>query len=233
MLSLDVKRYWGDDFDVRFYLVSRLKGLENCRILDLGGGIGSICSELAQSNTIANLDLALDDLRICQKTHGNVGLVCGSMTELPFQDGIFDVVICAHIIEEAKNADLLNDNTKSDGEVLQYPSVERALSEIKRVLKNDGTLYLTTPNNSYYQSTKLSYSELKRAMKDHFKEHIIYLFNTYPRLSRKYRKLNMASVIPKVRSKLELKQKILDSMLKPANNEGTKSVSFFVQAIKD
>ena len=34
----NLTRYWGDDFDVRFYLISKIKKIKNQLILDVGGG---------------------------------------------------------------------------------------------------------------------------------------------------------------------------------------------------
>ncbi len=70
----------GDDFDVRFFLISKIKKLQNKKILDLGGG---------------------------------------------------DITI--------------------------YPSLKNILLEINRILKPKEVLLITTPNNSYYESSKLTY----------------------------------------------------------------------------
>ncbi len=70
----------GDDFDVRFFLISKIKKLQNKKILDLGGG---------------------------------------------------DITI--------------------------YPSLKNILLEINRILKPKEVLLITTTNNSYYESSKLTY----------------------------------------------------------------------------
>ncbi|CDI06464.1 class I SAM-dependent methyltransferase [Candidatus Nitrosotenuis uzonensis] len=233
MLSVGVKRYWGDDYDVRFYLISKLKHIKNKRVLDLGGGIGAVSSELDASNLIVNLDLAIDDLKICKNSNGYLELICSSMLELPFQNNEFDVIICAHVIEEIKNVDLNKKNTKTNKNINEYPSVMNAFSEMNRILKNGGILYLTTPNNSYYKTTKFTFEELKHALENSFSKFSIFLFNTYPKTSKKFRKLNMANIFPKIRSKFESKQKILDSLIELATPEKIKSVSFYVEATKD
>ena len=75
------KRYWGDDFDVRFYLISQLKKIQNKSILDIGGGIGVISSELEESNYKINLDLSFDDLKNCNQNYGEfLYSINGSMT---------------------------------------------------------------------------------------------------------------------------------------------------------
>ena len=64
---LNSEAYWGDDFDVRFYLISRFSEIKNKNVLDVGGGIGIISSELDKSNFSINFDLSYDDLKKCKK----------------------------------------------------------------------------------------------------------------------------------------------------------------------
>lgn len=66
ILQVDPTRYWGDDFDVRYYLISKLKTLKNKSILDVGGGIGIVSLELDKSNVRINLDLSFQDLKKCK-----------------------------------------------------------------------------------------------------------------------------------------------------------------------
>ena len=49
IIKIDPKRWWGDDFDVRFFLISKLEEFENKIILDIGGGIGIISKYTNQS----------------------------------------------------------------------------------------------------------------------------------------------------------------------------------------
>ena len=102
IMSFNPERWWGDDFDVRFYLISKLKAIKNKSILDVGGGIGIIISEVDKTNLRINLDYSFDDLKICKdKTDSQIHNICASMTNLPFRDKFFDYVICSHILEIA------------------------------------------------------------------------------------------------------------------------------------
>lgn len=56
-------------------------------------------------------------------------LVTFDGNELPFDDDIFDLVYSFHVLEHVEN-------------------VENSLSEIKRVLKSDGVVYVGTPNKA-------------------------------------------------------------------------------------
>ena len=57
----------------------------------------------------------------------NIELLIGSGTRLPFKSEIFDKVGCSEVIEH-------------------LPNYEKAIAEMKRVLKTGGTLVITTPN---------------------------------------------------------------------------------------
>ena len=112
-----------------------------------------------------------------------------------------------------------------------YQTVLEALSEIKIILKINGKLYLTTPNNKYYQTTKLDYDELENSLKYVFEKFSIKFFNTFKKLSKKHRKLNLANIIPKIKSKVFSRDEVLNSLIK--NKIDNKySVSFFVEAEK-
>lgn len=234
VLEIDPKRYWGDDFDVRFYLISKLKKLKNGSILDVGGGIGIVCSELDKSNFRINLDLSFQDLRTAKRNVDfQVQNICACMTNLPFINNAFDYVVCAHLLEIAKANDIKKKKIEKNIQVNQYPTVECTLAEISRIMKSKGTLFLTTPNNAYYRSSKLDYYELKNSLVTHFPKFSLSFYNNYPRLSMKHRKLNMANVIPKLLSKIISHEKIIKSLLRNDKGGDKESVSFYVEANKD
>lgn len=234
MISLDSKRYWGDDFDVRFYLTSRLKDVTNKKVLDLGGGVGIISSELDSSNQRINVDFSLDELQMCTKMiDSSIMTVCSSITDIPFNDATFDYVISSSVIQYLRSNDISKNNVNRERNIPQYLSVEKCISEIHRVLKPNGMLYLVTPNNSYYKSYMFDYYELKSALSSKFKKFKLFFFNTYPKITNRSRKLNLANVVPKLRFKFSTKQKLLNSMLKEDEGFSKNSVSFYVEAIKD
>ncbi len=230
--SIDSKLYWGDDYDVRFYLLSRFSGIENKTILDVGGGLGIISSEFDKSNFCINLDISQKNLVNCRRLFTNLinELNC-SMTDIALKDKSFDYVICANLIEVAKLIDIKNKKMIKN-KIEKFPTVDKVLCEMHRVLKPDGVLLLTTPNNAYYQSSKLTYDELKFHLRQHFNDFSLYFYNTFPRLNSKNRKLNMANVLPKVMAKIRSREKIIQSLIHKDNGVGQYSVSFFVEAKK-
>ena len=225
IISIDPKKWWGDDFDVRFFLVSQLKFIKEKKILDVWGGIGIISSELDNTNLRINLDSSFEDLKKCLTSINlNIQCICASMTNLPFKKEFFDYVICANILEVAKHIDI-----KYNKKEFEYPTVKKTLVEIKEILKGSGTLFLTTPNNAYYKSIKLTFNELKKHLSI-FESSKIYFFNTHMKI-RKSRKLNMANIIPKLTSKVSNSDKVIQNLIKE-NSQNNYSVSFFVKAIK-
>ena len=232
ILKLNPKRWWGDDFDVRFYLISKFSTIKNKIILDMGGGIGIISSELDKSNFCVNLDISIKDLAQCKNTfsHSIQVLNC-SMSEVSLKDNSFDYIICAHLLEVAKLLDIEKKQVIKN-KIDKFPTVRKVLDEIHRVLKPDGVLLLTTPNNAYYQTSKLTYDELKLHLKENFENFSFYFYNTFPRLKSQNRKLNMANVLPKLMTKLSNREKIVKSLAHKDKGMGRYSVSFFVEAKK-
>ena len=229
--SADLDRWWGDDFDVRFYLISKIKHFQKKIILDVGGGIGIISSEINENNDRINLDLSFNDLKICQKKiDKKINVVCGSMTNLPFKEKIFDVVICSNLLEEAKKIDIQMDTVIQESFSI-YPTIEKTLEEIKNTLAEEGTMYMTTPNNKYYNTIKLTFEELNHSINKKFSKVKIYFFNTYPKLGDN-RKLNFANTIPKLKSKIINPDKIIQKLIK-IKSRYNYSVSFYVEAKSD
>jgi len=233
ILSINPDRWWGDDFDIRFYLISKLKSITNEFVLDVGGGIGIVSSEISDSNTRINLDFSFDELKTCKlKTDNYIQNICGTMTDLPFKDFSFDSVISSSVLQYARNSDVKKNLIIYKNKINEYPSVEKSLSEIHRILKPKGKLFLVTPNNAFYKSYMLSYEELKNALSNCFSNFKISFYNTLPRLNKKHRKLNLANVIPKLSSKLIDTEKIFKSLVKKSS-ANSYSIAFFVEAIRN
>lgn len=92
------------------------------KLLDIGAGNGEIAGYLSEHYNVVSVDIA--DKRIVKNGFVFVQ-TCGE--DLPFFDGIFDIVVVNHVIEHVADAGQL-------------------LSEISRVLNDDGVVYLSTPN---------------------------------------------------------------------------------------
>lgn len=229
--KINPQKWWGDNFDVRFYLIRMAQKIKNSIVVDVGGGIGIILSELDESNFRINVDFSFDDLKRCQKEFHKIENVCSTMNHLPFKTNSIHYVICANLLEVAKIIDLKIDNTFVKDEKVYYKTVIQTLKEINTILQNRGRMYLTTPNNRYYKTTKLEYDELNNSLSMVFCNFSIKFFNTFSKMTQKYRKLNLANTIPKILTKISNREKVLNSLLKE-NVSDRYSVSFFVEAEK-
>jgi SAM-dependent methyltransferase len=100
-------------------------------VLDLGCGIGAITGRIARlltDSTVVGLDIERNGLGSCELFDENRELfVQGDGLALPFADETFDVVVVLEVIEHFDRPDPI-------------------LGEIRRVLRNEGILLISTPN---------------------------------------------------------------------------------------
>ena len=146
----------------------------DAKVLDLGCGIGLNTPSIAKyfPDTIAaDVDPMFETAtkNFLSSFHIRIPVITYDGKKLPFKDNVFDIVNCVEVIEHTENPDLL-------------------LSEIKRVLKPDGILYITSPNKywpieSHYRLPFLSYLPRKFA-------------NIYVRLFKKDKKFDGIYLIP-------------------------------------
>jgi ubiquinone/menaquinone biosynthesis C-methylase UbiE len=92
------------------------------KLLDIGTGNGEIAFFLSEF-----FDVTSVDVKDQRSQPGGFKFVCTEGEYLPFENQHFDVVVSNHVIEHVNNADV-------------------HLTEIYRILKSDGAVYLATPN---------------------------------------------------------------------------------------
>jgi len=137
---------------------------KNDKILDAGcGPLGKIVIPAAKRGIkVSGIDISptaifllqkrLDDLDIKNKCH----LFLGDINSLPFQSASFDKVICINTL-------------------LHISTFDNAISELHRVTKNGGVLYLTGIKNKQSLSNRFHDITEKVIRKIGFKRVIIYL----------------------------------------------------------
>ncbi len=100
-------------------------------ILDCGCGFGSFYNLTKNIDTIY-FDFSFNLLKKFEniyslKTHK----ICGDILNLPFKDGSFDLILCINVLEHIKY-------------------YKKALVEMKRVLKDSGTIIIVVVNNESF-----------------------------------------------------------------------------------
>src|SRR5690606_38294189 len=83
-LSIAPKLWWGDDLEVRFYLLRKLMEIKNKKILDIGCNIGITLSFLDKSNELHGIEIDEYCVQEARKLNPNANIYQGSMEKLPY-----------------------------------------------------------------------------------------------------------------------------------------------------
>lgn len=114
----------------RFHFEFSKKDILGKKLLDIGCWTGQYLSLAKSVASCTGIDVAEKAVEFAQKQHPSVEFYVGSALNLPFEDGTFDVVAFWNVIEH-----------------LPRGTERKALSEIARVLKTNGLLFLSAPSN--------------------------------------------------------------------------------------
>jgi len=113
------------------------KDFKNKVVLDVGCGFGTLLIYALRkgAKTAYGIEISEEDLKTAKKyiKDEKIKLFQGSATNLPFEDNFFDTVVNTEVLE----------HIPIDTENMMF-------SEISRVLKKDGVVYLTTPYDSFW-----------------------------------------------------------------------------------
>lgn len=134
-------------------VIELLNPSKNDLILDLGCGNARDIETFSKRGTrCVGIDLSegmIKEARRKAKRENleNVEFIVGDAIKLPFKDNTFDKVSCSETIEH-------------------IPNWKKAAKEMKRVLKKDGLLVITTPNKkSLYGSTKIIFGLIGKILR--------------------------------------------------------------------
>ena len=122
---------WYRPAEIAYYLAERWKQKGYSHFLDLGCGLGRHSLFFARKGfTVHSIDLsesAVEGLRATASEQNlPITAQCGDMSALPYQDDAFDCLLAYHVISHTDTA-----------------GIKKILSEIRRVVKNGGEVYLT------------------------------------------------------------------------------------------
>src|SRR5215211_5997139 len=140
--------------------VERLGLTPGQRVLDVCCGSGASAVPAARlvgpGGSVIGVDLAQNLLELArskaeQHGLGNVDFQSGDMTRLPFEDESFDVVVCVF-------------------GVFFVPDMESALRELKRVLRTEGKLAITTWGPRFFEPANTAFwNSVRNARPDLYK----------------------------------------------------------------
>ena len=116
--------WWSNRF---FAILARRYGTRGARLLEVGSGMGHLVAQLEDTFETVGIDLNHWAVKESKSVVNKSSLQTASAQELPFEDGVFSVVIIKHIVEH-------------------LPNPEKAINEIGRVTAKGGYLILATPN---------------------------------------------------------------------------------------
>ncbi len=126
--------------------ISNLVGT-NRKVLDAGCGSGNLTVRLASnSNHVTAIDFSEAMVKAVQEKVSslkNVAVQKGNVTQLGFRDGFFDVVVSVNVL-------------------FNLDEPEKAVKEMKRVLRSNGRLIISTPS----KDAGLSSDFLRRVIVD-------------------------------------------------------------------
>jgi 2-polyprenyl-3-methyl-5-hydroxy-6-metoxy-1,4-benzoquinol methylase len=116
--------WWSNRF---FAMLARRYGRRGARLLEVGSGLGHLVGQLEDTYETYGMDLNHWAVKESKSVAAKSSLQSASAQDLPFEDGVFNVVIIKHIVEH-------------------LPDPQKAIQEIGRVMEKDGILILATPN---------------------------------------------------------------------------------------
>lgn len=218
-LSIAPNLWWGDDLDVRFYLLKNLMQLKNKKILDIGCNVGITLSFLDKSNELNGLEIDEYCVAEARKLNPHANVYQGTMEKLPYKDSNFDVVIMMNVFPYYE---IIVGKDKKES------FIKNTFDEVHRVLKEDGILYLTTPNGNsiHYKNVKATQKNIEDALNKF--DYELQGWNTikpiFPFLPKRYK-----FIPPKILYKFEFVwEKLLNSM----DTNIIKSKYFYIEAKK-
>ncbi len=114
--------------------------IKNKKVLDIACGEGYGVNLMSNyANHVTGIDIDKKVIRKANQkyTNKNIKFIEGSILNIPSPNNSFDIVICFETLEHVEEHELL-------------------ISEIKRVLKHDGLLIISTPDKINYSNNQAS-----------------------------------------------------------------------------
>ena len=131
-LMTEIYEYWTIEHLHRYAIALSL--VENKVVIDIASGEGYGSNLLAnKAASVTGIDISKEAIAHAQQKYkkDNLAYLHGSATQIPLEDHSIDVVVSFETIEHLDQH-------------------EEMMTEIKRVLKKDGVLIISSPDKKYY-----------------------------------------------------------------------------------
>ena len=106
------------------YIIKFINNKNTMKVLDVGCGIGYLLSKISSKHKKFGTEIDDTVLNIASK-FGQIFI--GDLKNINFNKNYFDLIVCHHVIEHVKKPEIM-------------------LTEIKKILKKNGTLIMSTPD---------------------------------------------------------------------------------------
>lgn len=186
----------------RYYMAQKYVHGKNVLDAACGSGYGTgILAETAKY--VTGMDISEEAVLDARTNFGkdNTNFVIGSVEKLPFKDNSFDVVVSFETIEHV------------NGEIQ-----DSFLKEIKRVLKNDGILIMSTPNKKTFTDERSGIASQYHVKEFYVNDFEFFLHQCFKNVIMKKQFYAMSACI-------------IDEISDKAMTEGFKDESLYVIAI--
>ncbi len=118
---------YADDLEKRL-IIQFARPKKGEKVLDVGCGTGTYGSEFSKMGLeVTCLDMSKRMLNIAKTKSKNIDTILGNVEDMPFEDNTFDLIVGITLIEF-------------------LPKPEKAIREMRRVLKDDGRIILGVLN---------------------------------------------------------------------------------------
>jgi len=146
------KGYYGyalDDRVVEYpWVLSRISESNDGYLLDAGSALNF--KEILESPALKNKRITIINLNPEENCFWQKGIsyVFGDLRNLPFKDNCFDYITCISTLEHIGMDNVLytKDSKYKEEKIFDF---EKAILELKRVLKEEGKLFITIPFGKY------------------------------------------------------------------------------------
>ncbi len=132
------------------------------KVADIGCGSGYGCEILKNrgAERVSGADISIESIRFARSRYGDlVDFSIQGITDLKeYQNGSFDVAVCSEVLEHIK----------------EYRLENRAIVELKRIVRTGGLLIIGTPNLEMIEGHGFSYEEMDNLLRNNFARYCMF-----------------------------------------------------------